>query len=365
MVILLAKIFVLPTRIDKSKVVSWFPPNLIISSIFAAFFNLHYKNRIITINYFPQKKIITVILIILYFTEFIYCKTIPLFQGATYIDFGIPTLHVFIVTFSCYYSIKNYLQYITFKKTNDLLNFIIVITYFILIFSRGILIFLFTVMAALMLYDKKIKLKYILLFALTIVFFSWIFGITGNIRSGYKWNDSHIILYYSQIDFDRNNLLAPLFWVEEYIICSLRNLNYNIVNFSASYSLFSQLYSIVPDFIAKRIFSGYEVVPKLQVLAFTTSTMYAKVYLSYGYIGMISNFLLLIFVYGIFKYANFLDSSNKIIGYAILSFIFALSIFNDMLWYSGYSFSLFYCFIMGVKPSLRKKIPRIFLRKKR
>ena len=226
------------------------------------------------------------------------------------------------------------------------------------------LVFIFAITIALTLYDKEIKTKNIVLFGFFIIVFAWLFGVAGNLRSGCRWNDSSIIIYLAQVNLDHKNLLAPFMWVEEYITCSLRNLNYNISNFSVRYSLIGQLYSIIPDFISKRIFSGYEIIPKLQVAAFTTSTMYAKTYISFGYVGMMVNFCMYLLIYFIFRHLKVIDVSNKIIGYAILSLIYALSIFNDMLWYSGYSFALVYCLILGMKPSLRKNIPKIVIKKR-
>lgn len=332
---------------------------IVVAIIIAIQFNINYKNKVIKIRYYKPKGIILVTLLILYVFEFIYSKSVPLITGETYGEFGIPTLHVIIVTFSCYYAIKNYFQYIAFKKNKCLLNFIIIVTYFILIFSRGILVFLFSIIIALTTFDKIIKIHHLIIFLLIVFIFSWLFGIAGNIRSGYSWNDSGVIIYFSDIPIDRHSLLAPFIWVEEYIVCSLRNLNFNINFTPVTNSIFGLLYSIIPDFLSKRLFLEYSIIPELQVEAFTTCTMYTNVYISFGYLGMILNFIIYFIIYFIFTHIKMIDETNKIIGFSILSMIFALSIFNDMLWYSGYSFTLIYCFLFGLKPSLGQFIPYI------
>lgn len=338
---------------------------IIISIIIAFFFNVHYKNKKIKLKYYKQKSSIRIVLILLYMLEFLYCKSIPLLSGKSYIDFGIPTLHVIIVTLSCYYAIKNYFQFITFRNREDLVNLLIVVAYFILIFSRGMLLFLAAIAIALTLYDKKINIKYIVLAGILGIVIAWLFGVAGNLRSGYQWNDSSLIICFGQVNLAHDSLFGPFVWVEEYLICSLRNLNYNITHVAVENSLMGQLYCMIPDFISKRAFGGYEVIPKLQVPIFTTSTMYAKTYISLGYLGMIMNFILYFLVYYIFVRVNMIDMSNKIVGYAVLSLIYALSIFNDMLWYSGYSFALVYCLILGIKPSLRKYIPHFTVKKQK
>ncbi len=298
----------------------------------------------------------------MYFLEFLYCKSVPLFSGSEYSNFGIPTLHVFIVTISCYFVLIHGFQYTIFKNKKDLIKSLFAIAYFILIFSRGILLFVTSIIIILSLFDKKIKIKHIFVVLVMLIIVSWLFGILGNIRSGYSWNDSHIILYHSQISYNRYSLFAPFFWVEEYIVCSLRNLNYNIINFSYDYSFLGFLYSIIPDFLSKRMFNHGINTPNLIVNAFTTSTMYANVYVNFKYFGMLFNYIIYFIIYFVFVNVKMVDISNKIIGFSILSLLFAFSIFSDMIWYSGYSFVLVYCLIFGIFPSLQNQIPKIIIK---
>ena len=72
-----------------------------VSTIVAYFFNIHYKNRKFKVNYYKQKNTVRIILILLYILEFVYCKSVPLLFGKSYSSFGIPTVHVVIVTLSC------------------------------------------------------------------------------------------------------------------------------------------------------------------------------------------------------------------------------------------------------------------------
>lgn len=329
------------------------------ASLLSIGFNFYFKNKCYVFAFYPQKKLVTFILMLLYVADFCYSKTIPMFNGAEYMNFGIPTIHVFIVTFSIYYAVKNYFQFLFFKKRECFVNFLIVDAYFALIFSRGILMFILFSAVALTLVDKTIKVKHLILVSFLVVLGCWIFGITGNIRSGAKWNDSGMILRFAQIDFEENSIMAPFFWVEEYLICSLRNLNYNIVLCSPNFSLLSNLYNILPDFIAKRVLPQYATKHLLVFPGFTTCTMYTNVYHSFGFLGMVLNYFIYILMTFIFRYIHFADKSNRIIGFAMMSFIFALSMFDDMLRYSGYSFALIYCLIMGIAPNLRRIIPKL------
>lgn len=323
---------------------------IIVSYFFAYFFNKKYKNKVFEVRERKTYPFI-IALIVCYLLEIIYSGQVPLFKtlmgvGSAYKDFGLPMLHVPIVTASIFFGLYNAFLFFVFKKRSYLCSALIVLSYFILIFSRGMIIFCAVCCVLLFFIDKKIKVRHVVTVLLLAVVGGWLFGISGNIRSGAAWNDTGTLLQLAKIDANPHGVFSPLYWVEEYIICSLRNLNYN-VSFQPNYSFEGFLYTIIPDFIAKRIFVN-ENSAALLVPAFTTSTMYAETYVNLGYGGMWISFFLYMAVAYIFSMIRMRDVACKFVSYSVLFFLFAMSIFDNMMVYSGYSFTLVIAILFGL-----------------
>ncbi len=329
---------------------------IVVSFFCAHFFNKKFKNKVFEIKYKKPSVWLTVFLLILYVAEFVYSGQIPIVDtlngsGGAYKEFGIPTLHVLIVTFGIFYGIYHAYMFLCFKRKSNALITLFVFLYFLLIFSRGMMVFCGVVCVVLYLVNKKIKLGTIVVLSILAVVVMWLFGIFGNIRGGADWNDTSEFLRLAKIDADPYGFFSPLYWVEEYIICSLRNLNYN-VSFGPDYSVNAFFGSVVPDFIGKRIFDVENPI-RLLMSEFTTATMYAATYISSGYLGMLISFGLYLLSAKIVMSIRMSDASCELISYSILFFLFAMSIFDNMLVYSGYSFALVFAILYGVRHFFR------------
>src|SRR5687768_14685292 len=89
---------------------------------------------------------ITLFLYALWVAEFVYAGGVPLIQillrkPYDYKTFGIPTLHVFVVTFSSFYTIFLFQQYLGNRSLRVLLLFIINLSAALLIYNRGMFLF--------------------------------------------------------------------------------------------------------------------------------------------------------------------------------------------------------------------------------
>lgn len=321
--------------------------SIFITFLLGIYFNWKFKNKVLYLKYKKRhKKLILCLILLSILLEIIYSRNIPVLsylKGSEggYKDFGIPTFHVIISTFLTFYSIYSLLIYRKFKRKIDFVLFLTSFSYFLLIFSRGILLFIIIASICLILCERRIRFKTVLWILVAGMLLTIAFGALGNIRSGYKWNDSWTIIYFGKIDADRHSIFSTVYWVEEYVICSLRNLNYNIVMNHQSISFTGYIASIIPDFISKRFYS-FNFESMLIIPAFTTGTAYTNDFMYGGFIGMYFSFFLYVIIGIIFMKLKFKNETCQLVCLSMLFFIFGLSIFDDMLVYSGYSFALVY-----------------------
>jgi len=326
---------------------------ILIAMVFSIVFNQRLKNKCILINYNKPSNVIVVTLILFFALEFTASGGAPLLSyllnngGITYNDFGIPTLHVIIITFALFCIVRYSFQYLMFRQKKDLFIIAITFLYFILIYSRGIIVFSLIPIVLIYLIDKKISLRNIFGILFLFMGVSWIFGVLGNLRVGSSWNDTSYIFRIAGVDADGSLWYAPAYWVLEYLTCSLRTLNFNILEVPSAYSLIDMFYHFMPDFLAKRLFIEPIIRPTLQLSWCTTYSMYGASFATYGYIGMVLKFISYVVFGLIFYCTQFKDFSYKIIGLCLLSSLYVFSVFTDILMYSGYSFSLFYVLLFG------------------
>lgn len=329
---------------------------IIISIALAIGVNLYLKNKEATIKYIEPSTIGVCFLWVLYLADFLYSRTVPLFSHL-YKNFGFPTLHVISVTFGTYYCIRSIFQFLIFKEKKDIKVATIILLYYVLIFSRGLIVFILIASILPYIATKRISFKQVAIIVMVAIVGAWVYGIVGNIRSGMDWNDSGLILGVAEIKANRFSLTAPFYWVDEYLINSLRNLNYNIAQVPVNNSFSGFIYFFIPDFISKRLVSS---IPQGAVLVkeeFTTTTMYGNLYACSGYLGMIINYITYAICGLIAILAKTKNSLFKFLGMAIMSFLFMLSMFDNMLWYSGFSFALVWIVIVALfKPYLYKVI---------
>ena len=342
--------------------------SLVVAFFGGAIFNTKLKNKVILIRYEPYSNLLVYVVVVLFILEFVVSGGIPLYSylfktgGITYMQFGIPTLHVIIVTFAIYCLVKYSFQYLIFKQKKDLILPLLSFLYFLLIYSRGIMLFSLISIVMFFFIDKNITIKQVFFMSSVFVIISWLFGILGNMRVGSHWSDTSYIFYLAGVNHDASSWFSPMYWVLEYLTCSLRTLNFNVLEIPPAYRLMDMSYYFIPDFIAKRIFADNVLRPVLQLDWCTTYTMYGASFTTYGYFGMLLKFLTyVVMAIGIYciKFKNYV---YNIIGLCLLSTLYVFTVFNDMLMYSGYSFSVFYVLLFGKfstkKVSFKCKVKR-------
>lgn len=246
--------------------------------------------------------IIITLLIFGFIINFIYARYIPflaLINGSySYVEFeGIPTLFPFLYTFSLFYFYCLIYYYFISKKRKYLKQSILLFLIFISFFSRSLLAFaiLGSVLIKVIV-DKKKKndihkfnLKNLFIIFFIIVIVCYLFGVLGNIRVGFSWNDCTYIERLGMFTNYPSWLPKQFMWIYAYLISPLSNLNYNIVQNNCSPNIISLIINFVPEFVSKRWFSNYIVSSETQTLLirsyFNAQTAYVNFYYSFGILG--------------------------------------------------------------------------------
>lgn len=291
-----------------------------------------------------------------YTIEFIYNGGIPLFfilKGVEikYMEFGIPTFHVFLLTFSSYYAVYVFHQYLSSRNKKLLLSFMLLLLPYILIVNRGAFIMILT--ACLIIYISfinEISIKeFVILLIITSIFF-YGFGYLGNLRS---FNgDSMALLNLTKATDNFKNSLIPkeFYWFYIYASSPFANFqNATIVSLTHNYDLPRFVtWELLPDFISKRIIPielDYEGLNRLDYSInpiLTVGSMYFEPFIRMGWSGPIIIFLF--YTTLVYLYISLLPATSSyfLSAIAILCVISIFNVFENMLNFSGLSVQLIY-----------------------
>jgi hypothetical protein len=304
-----------------------------------------------------------------YILEFAYHKNFPLLSILTngdlsYHEFGIPSFHVFLVTFNSFFSVYLFHTYLSVNRQKIQLFILFLFTLLpsVLIINRGMLIMILMscTFVYLIKYQSRITARKILVLGITAFVFFYIFGVAGNIRLNNTYHTNTSLLnnnLFLQIggatqDFRDSAVPKEFFWSYIYISSPMANLQKNIQDFEHQTdvnlpdTMFFTVTQLLPDFISKRIVGLYEV-DKVSVLQITpelnVATAFAEPYIILGWVG-ISLFTLFIFTFAFFYIVllKWFNSDYFVVGVAILNTIFVFNTFSNMFAFTGLSFQLFY-----------------------
>lgn len=309
---------------------------------------------------------ITLFIYILWLSEFIHEGGIPLIkillrQPFDYIHFGIPTLHVFIVTFSSFYALYLFQLYISVREKRILWLYLINLVAAFLIYNRGMLILNLAASGFLYVHHfKLIQARFFIVAPIVIIFCLFLFGVVGNIRVAHidqvPYNNS-TFLSTGNASEDFKNSIVPkeFFWSYIYISSPLANLQENINNadrHSPSWSWLLKMLNneMLPDFVSKRINKWFNIPHPGEYRIeryFSVSTVYSISFSHQSWFGM---FIMALFILAFpILYLKLFDSNNpfQAVGIAILSTMYLFMAFDNTIRFTGLSFQLFYPLALG------------------
>jgi hypothetical protein len=304
-----------------------------------------------------------------YVAEFIYHRNFPLLAVFTkiplsYHEFGIPTFHVFLVTFNSFFSIYLFQMILseTRKRKYLIIFYISTLVPSLLIMNRGMLVMILIscLFVYLIKYQRQITIRKIAGLLAIGLLGLYLFGVAGNVRVNNSYqtntslfsNDLFMQIGGATTEFKQSLIPKEYFWGYIYLASPLANLQETIneyefkedINIPDSLKL--TITQMLPDFISKRIVSLYDFeIPNGKQITqeLNVSTAFTQPFVILGWVGIVL-FTLFIFTFAFF-YILLLKKLNSeffVIGVAIINTMFLFNTFTNMFSFTGLSFQLVY-----------------------
>ena len=326
---------------------------------------------------------ITAFLYLLWSCEFLYEGGIPLVmilldQEFNYILFGIPTLHVFIVTFSSFYTVYLFHLYLSGRQKVIFFLFVINLLAAILIYSRAMFFFNLSACFFLFLFSvKRIPGIVLVITPVLVLLLLFFFGVLGTLRvsrqSSREYSNKLFLSTGGATEsFKESVIPKEFFWPYIYITSPLANLQHNIKTHSGHEVTLSNITQMVNneilmDFLSKRINSltGSERKTENNILGpFNVSTVYSRAYSYAGWTGM--SILAMVILLVPWLYAKLFPARSPFFptGFAILCTTFLFLAYDNTIRFTGLSFQLVYPVVLHYAALKSKWLRNIFVNNK-
>lgn len=288
--------------------------------------------------------------------------------------FGIPTLHVFIVTFSSFYTIFLFHLYLSTRSRQILFLYGLNLIAALLIFNRGMLLFNLSATATLFLvYKQELSGRMIgwgITLVIVILFF---FGMLGTLRTAHEsgtayTNDGFLQTGGASDAFRHSGIPPEFFWAYIYTTSPLANLQQNVTlneavspDFSAAGQWLCN--EVFFDFISKRINSltGHARAEQRMIPGpFNAGTIYSGSYSYLGWPGLIVMAIFILVVPVILVRILPAASPFFLTALALLNTMFLFMIFDNTVRFTGLSFQLVYPLLLDAAVRRYPRVKRIF-----
>lgn len=303
----------------------------------------------------------TIFIFILWTAEFLYEGGIPLLKillhkPYNYRLFGIPSLHVFVVTFSSFFTIYLFHLYLSKKSRLLLLLYLLNLSAAVLIYSRAMLFFNITASAIVYFtMMKKIPWTRVAQMVVSVLILFFLFGVLGSLRVSREAkepynNENFMATGKATESFRKSWVPKEYFWTYIYVSSSLANLQHNInerpkPTVSASSIAWTAIDECLPDFITKRIYALRGADPPTEYhigYTFTVSTVYSRAYSHSNWAGMIVMAVFILVFPWLFMMVIKPKSDFFITGWAILCTMYFFMSYDNTFRFTGLSFQLAY-----------------------
>ena len=316
---------------------------------------------------FPYNGIVIAGLFLFYVLDCAYMGFVPLFTfskgEATYggsINFGIPTIHVLVVTFNLFFALYLFHQFISNKKWSVFLWYLLAFVPFVFLIQRSNIMYI--VIGSVFMYfisQKRLSFKRIFGMVAFAVFAIYMFGFLGNVRSAN--GDSSYIPRSSGAtsSFMESGIPKEFYWGYLYIASPMANLQNNInveQKVQPDYLGFA-VFEMTPDFLSKKLAEVYAIQRREfnQINSFlNVGTIYARAFSFLSWSGM---FIIFLYLMGLMNLYYIVIRKSYMYGVSGISMMFtliAIATFENSIWFSAYSFPLFYPFLFSIVRGILK-----------
>jgi hypothetical protein len=257
----------------------------------------------------------------------------------SYLDFGIPTVHVAFIGFCDFYAIYWFDLYICGRGRSYLALSLAASSTSLLIVSRGA--FIITLMALVIVYVQRrgFNRRLFIGFAACVGAALWGFAFVGDLRTHGATGESIILTIGEASDqFLESKVPTTLFWPYLYVSAPLANLQLNVSSRVANDAP-AHYFSLewLPDFLSKRIVTE-EIISESTPLRvkneLTVATMYGRGFFLLGWVGVLLSFayfsIVSLTVLNILRRSKYFVAASS-----ILSSLAFLCIFDNMYVFAG------------------------------
>jgi len=307
---------------------------------------------------------ITLLLYSLWIVEFIHAGGIPLFlivlgKPFNYRTFGVPTLHVFLVTFSSFYAAYLFHAYLISRKKIVLFFCLLNLLVALLIMNRGMLLTNLSTLFFIYIFTKEsikniLTLKRVSMLLITIIILFFLFGAIGTMRVSREIKrlyDRSLVYEVGNAtpSFQKSIIPSEFFWSYIYITSPLANLQYNISNTQPELTGENFLLlinnEVLPDALSKRLTATFNLLekPNYQIAEnLNASTVFSGSFTYWGWPGMLFMLSLILVIPFLFRFPGLAESPLLITTLAMVNTLYLFLIFDNMISFIGFSFQLIY-----------------------
>ncbi len=303
---------------------------------------------------------VTGLICLLWLADFVHAGGIPIIkilanEPYDYRAFGIPTLHVFTVTFASFYTVYLFRLFLDTRKKSVLVFFCINLAAAVLIYSRAMFIFNLVSCAFIGLhYIGKLNARYLAISAAVLAVVLFLFGVLGNLRESHvhQVDDGNaFFLETGSASKSFRNSIVPneYFWAYVYLTSPLANLQKNINLADRHPPGIRRLGGMVVsewifDSISKRLFKTKLLIDPGEhtIYPFNVSTVYSRSFSYQGWFGMAATAIFILILPWVYLRIVGQTSPYLTIGLGILCTMYLFMMYDNTISTTGLGFQIAY-----------------------